>query len=190
MARRGFLDLLDADGHEAQHVLVQAELALHLGDEGRLGVEAEQHVVALAVLLDPVGQAAQAPVFALLDRAAVGFELGGDVVGDALDLLLRDVVACDEHGFVERHGVLPLACSAPAGMATPRDGTRGHSRGECRRPRQGRRGVKHGSGVGATEERDCCTHLADDGGAACHIPTRLPGPFVKTPRQAATLTKE
>ena len=68
--------------------------------EGGLRVEAEQHVVALAVLLDPVGQAAQAPVFALLDRAALGFELGGDPVGDAFDLLLRDVVACDQHAFI------------------------------------------------------------------------------------------
>jgi hypothetical protein len=56
--------------------------------------------VALAVLLDPVGEAAQAPVFALLDRAAIGFEFGADLVGDRLDLLLRDVVPCDEHGFV------------------------------------------------------------------------------------------
>ena len=82
MADGAFLDRFDPDGHEAQHVLVQAKLALHLGDEGGLGVEAEQHVVALAVLLDPVGQAAQTPVFALLDRAAVGFELGADAIGD------------------------------------------------------------------------------------------------------------
>ncbi len=101
---RGFVDFLDADGHEAEDVFVEAELTLHFGDEGWLGVEAEQHVVALAVLLDPVGQAAQTPVFALLDRAAIGFQFGANVVGDLLDLLLRDVVPCDEHGFIKRHG--------------------------------------------------------------------------------------
>ena len=63
-------------------------------------IEPQQHVVALAVLLDPVGQAAQAPVFALLDGAALGLQLGGDVVGDLLDLLLRDVIPCDQHGFI------------------------------------------------------------------------------------------
>ena len=101
--RRRLIDRFDADGHVAQHVLIEAELAFHFGDERGLRVEAEQHVVALPVLLDPVGQAAQAPVFPLLDLAALGGEVAGDVVGDRLDLLLRDVVPRDEHGFVKRH---------------------------------------------------------------------------------------
>src|SRR5262249_38508506 len=95
--RRGlFVDRLDAQGHVAQHVFIQAELTLHFGDERRFGVQPQQHVVALAVLLDPIGQAAQAPVFALLHRAALGGEFGGDVVGDLLDLLLRYVVPRDQ----------------------------------------------------------------------------------------------
>ena len=57
----------------------------------------------LAVLLDAVGQAAQAPVFALIHRAALGLELSGDLVGDGLDLLLRDLVACYQHTFIKWH---------------------------------------------------------------------------------------
>jgi hypothetical protein len=33
--------------------------------------------------------------------------LAGDAVGDAFDLLLRDVIACDQHAFVERHPITP-----------------------------------------------------------------------------------
>ena len=54
----------------------------------------------LAVLLDAVRKAAQAPIFPLLDGPAVGLQLGADLVGDGFDLLLRDVVPRDEHGFV------------------------------------------------------------------------------------------
>ena len=59
--------------------------------------------MSLAVLLDAVGQGAQAPVLAFLDGTAVGFELGRDGISDGLDLLLRHVVPRDEHGFVEWH---------------------------------------------------------------------------------------
>jgi len=51
--------------------------------------------VPLAVLLDPVCQTAEAPVFALLDRAAVGFQVGADVVGDLIDLQQLEVKAED-----------------------------------------------------------------------------------------------
>ena len=45
------------------------------------------------------------PQYSRLDTApAISLELGGDGVGDGLDLLLRDVVACDQHAFVKWHG--------------------------------------------------------------------------------------
>ncbi len=56
--------------------------------------------MALAVLLDPVCEAAQAPVFALADHVPGRLELGGDGIGDTFDLLLRHVIACDQHGFI------------------------------------------------------------------------------------------
>ena len=56
--------------------------------------------MALPVLLDPVGKAAKAPILALLNGAAIGFEIGGDLVRNRVDLRLRDIVACDQHAFV------------------------------------------------------------------------------------------
>ncbi len=100
MADGALVDLIDADGHEAQHVLVQAELALHLGQGGRLDVEAEQQVMALPVLLDPVGQAAQPPVFALAHGGAVGFDLGDHGIRQSVDLLLRDLASSYDDAFV------------------------------------------------------------------------------------------
>ena len=94
------VDRLDAQRHDAEHVLVQPELALGLLHRGRGRVDAEEHVMPLAVLLDAVGEAAQAPVFALLHLAALLGDDGGDQLGDRLDLLLRDVVACNEHAFI------------------------------------------------------------------------------------------
>ena len=57
----------------------------------------------LAVLFDAVGEGAQAPVFALLDLAALALELGGDGVGYGFHLLLSHVVASDEHAFIQWH---------------------------------------------------------------------------------------
>ena len=73
-----------------------------------------------------------------------------------LDLLLRDVVPCDEHGFIKRHRCLPLACLCPGPVwsASGMDG--GHSRARCRRTRQGSGGVKHGSGGGAMGKWQGC----------------------------------
>jgi hypothetical protein len=59
--------------------------------------------VTLAIFLDPIGERPEAPVFPLLDRAALAFELGGDCVGNGFDLLLRDIVACNEHTFIKWH---------------------------------------------------------------------------------------
>ena len=73
----------------------------------------------LAVLLDAVGEAAQAPVLALPDRALFGLELGGDGIGERLDLRLGDVVARDQHAFVEWHRGLPSDQFNPTGRGIP-----------------------------------------------------------------------
>ena len=75
-------------------------MPLHLAHRRRRRVEAEQHVMALAILLDAIGEAAQAPIFALFDRAAIALELGDDLIGEAVHLLLRDFAARDQHAFV------------------------------------------------------------------------------------------
>ena len=54
-----------ADGDEAQHVLVEAELTLELGDRGRRRVDVDEGEVRLAVLLDAVRERLDAPVLDL-----------------------------------------------------------------------------------------------------------------------------
>src|SRR3954470_22894345 len=55
---RGFLlEVLDAHRQEAQHILVDAHLALHLGNRIVRGVDIHQRVVRLAVLVDAEGEA-------------------------------------------------------------------------------------------------------------------------------------
>ena len=69
--RRGaFLVRLDADGEVAQHVFVEALLALDLVERRRRRVDVEQRHVRLAVLADAVGERLHAPIFGLGDLAA------------------------------------------------------------------------------------------------------------------------
>src|SRR4029453_13063215 len=77
---RAFLQRLDLHRQMAQHVLVDAHVALHLDHRRRGGVDVEQDIVALAVLLDAERQALQAPELLLGHVAA----LGGDDPGEVL----------------------------------------------------------------------------------------------------------
>src|SRR3546814_15370336 len=73
--------------------------------------------MALPVLLDPVGEAPQAPVLALLDLTAAAGDALGELVGELVHLGGRDVLACDAHALVVRHCAL-LVDVAP--RASPR----------------------------------------------------------------------
>ncbi len=57
----------------------------------------------LAILAHSVGEVAQAPVFPLLDLAAIVGDQLGKAVGESIDLCARYILACDEHILVERH---------------------------------------------------------------------------------------
>jgi hypothetical protein len=121
--------LLDADGEIAQHVLVDAHVALELVHGRRRRIEIEQHVVALAVLLDAVGDVAQAPIFALRDLPAMLGDERGELVGDCLDLRGGDVLPRDEHVLVERHRFSLWLFAAPAlrGPSASRPGLAGRA---------------------------------------------------------------
>ena len=94
---------VDADRHEADHVFVDAGLALQLGHRRRGRVDVEHDVMRLAVLGDAVGEAAQAPGFSLDHLAAVvGDNLGG-VFRERIDLGLCQVLAREENMLVKRH---------------------------------------------------------------------------------------
>ena len=67
--------------------------------------------MALAVLLDPVGERTQAPVFLLGDRAAQTGDQFGELVGECLHLRRRDVLTRNEDVFVKCHVVsAPYGC--------------------------------------------------------------------------------
>src|SRR5680860_1150818 len=73
----------------------------------------------LAIFLDAVGEGLEAPIFGLADLAALLLEQGAEGLHHGFDLLLRDVLARQEHVFVERHEVpFLLLCSG----AKPRMG--------------------------------------------------------------------
>ena len=59
--------------------------------------------MALAVLLDPEGERAQAPVFLLGDGAALGDDQFGELVGQGLHLRRRHVLARNEDVLVQCH---------------------------------------------------------------------------------------
>src|SRR5205085_9377940 len=75
--RRTLFMVVDADGEEADDVLVDVGLALELGNRRGRGIDVEGDVMGLAVLGDAVSEAAQAPGFGLDHRPAViGQDLG------------------------------------------------------------------------------------------------------------------
>ncbi len=95
--------LVDADGHEAQDVFIDAHLALHLGDRRRRRVDVEERVVGLAVLLDAVRERLEPPVLVLGHLAAALGEDVGEVGGHFLDLLGRHVLPRQIDMLVEGH---------------------------------------------------------------------------------------
>ena len=132
--RRLGLELIDPERHETDHVLVDAHVALHLVHRLDRGVDVEEDVMGLAVLLDPIGQVAQAPVLGLRHLTAAFLDDVGEALGQGRDLLGGDVLARQEHALVERHGLgLLLAVHAPGAHRLS---------GELPRPsRLGRQGV-------------------------------------------------
>ncbi len=98
--RRAFLKFVDANGEIAQHVFVDALLALDLGQRRGRRIDVEQREVRLAVLADAEVQRLHAPVFVLGDLAAETFDHGGELLAQVLDLLRADVLAREIDVFV------------------------------------------------------------------------------------------
>src|SRR5688572_20629333 len=112
--RRAFLQRLDPNRQVAQHVLVDAHVALHLDHRRRGGVDVEEDIVALAVLLDAEAEALQAPELLLGHVAALGSDDPGEVLGQALDLRAGHVLARNKDILVARHPIrTPFGCSRP-----------------------------------------------------------------------------
>src|SRR4029077_9021972 len=84
--RRTFFEGVDAHGEEADDILVDRHRALQLLDGSRRGIDVEQGVVALAVLLDAEGEGTEAPVLLLGDGAALCSDQLGELGGQGLHL--------------------------------------------------------------------------------------------------------
>jgi hypothetical protein len=96
--------LVDADGQEADDIGREPHLPLELGDSRVRRVDVQELVMCLAVLLDAVREGLEAPIFGLADRAAILLEDGAEALHKGLDLLGRDILACQEYLLIKRHG--------------------------------------------------------------------------------------
>ena len=67
-------------------------------------VEVDQGEMRLAVLLDPVGEGLDAPIFDLADRAAEAGDRGLELLGEGFRLLGGQVLASKENMLVKSHG--------------------------------------------------------------------------------------
>src|SRR4029079_1591083 len=101
--RGSFLELVDADGEETDDVFVDRHRALQLLDGSRRGIDVEQGVVTLAVLLDAIGEGTQAPVLLLGDGATEPGDQVGELGGQGLHLRRRDVLTRNEDILIECH---------------------------------------------------------------------------------------
>ncbi|MCY1465065.1 hypothetical protein D9M71_831670 [compost metagenome] len=82
---------------------MQAGKALHFLHGGRGRVRTQEGIVALAVLVDLVGESADTPVFVFDDLAAIIGENGREMFDQPLGLRIRQVLAGDQHMLIERH---------------------------------------------------------------------------------------
>src|SRR3954453_8684240 len=97
---------VDLGAHQlrAQHRLVQVELPVELGDGRGLGIDVDDRVDALDLLLDLVGEPATAPDVDLADGAAGLGDDGQEPVERRSDRPLLELGVEDDHQFVVTHG--------------------------------------------------------------------------------------
>ena len=100
---RAFFQLVDAHGHEAQNVFIDAHLAFHFSNGRRRCFNVQQGVVGLAILANAVGETLEAPIFVLGNLAATLGQDFGQRRGQFFDLLLGNVLASQVNVFVKGH---------------------------------------------------------------------------------------
>src|SRR3954451_21928795 len=88
----------------AQHRLVQVELPVELGDGRGLGIDVDDRVDALDLLLDLVGEPATAPDVHLADGTVGLGDDGQEPVERRTDRPLLELGVEDDHQFVVTHG--------------------------------------------------------------------------------------
>src|SRR5262249_42680683 len=127
------VERIHLDGDVAQHVFVDLELAFQLDHRRRRGIDVEEHIMPLAILLDAISEPAQAPIFLLLDFAAAALNDGLEMGGERVHRLRADILARDQEMLIKSHvRSLSSACGTAWGWtALCRFGSpdpRGHPR--------------------------------------------------------------
>src|SRR5208282_1518819 len=148
-----FFQRLHAHREEADDVLVDAHVALHLLDRRGGRVEVEEHVMPFAVLLDAEGEVAQAPIFLLGDLAALLLDDLDEAVRQAVHLGRRNILARDEHALVVGQILTPSGCYAARRCvvfdgSTSRPGLAGNGRQGATKPRIIHKCFKRASAAG------------------------------------------
>ena len=90
-----------------QHVFRQAQTTLEFVLGGGGAVNVEQRVVTFFVLVDLVSHLAQTPILGIGNLAAIVLDDLFHLLGEVIILTLRQVLPCDEHGFIKWH-FIPL----------------------------------------------------------------------------------
>ena len=84
--------LIDLDGQNTHHVVMQAHQAFHFLHGGRRSVRTQEGIVTLAVFVDLVGHRFDAPVLAVDELAVVVREDGAKVFDEAFCLRVGQVL--------------------------------------------------------------------------------------------------
>src|SRR5262245_24535549 len=109
--RRPGLVLVDAHREIAQDILVEALLALDLGQRRGRRIDVHEGEMRLAILAQAVAQRFEAPVFGLAERAAHLFDDALELGGQLIDLLRRHVLTRQVHVLIEWHETaFPFSC--------------------------------------------------------------------------------
>ena len=101
--RRAGLVRLDAQRHETDDVLVEAELALEFDDRRRRRVDVQKREIRLAVLLDAEGEGFETPCLDLRHRAALRGDQRLELFGESFDLRRSHVLTRHIDMLVESH---------------------------------------------------------------------------------------
>ena len=78
----------------------------------------KHRIVALTVLLDPIGQIPEAPILMSINRTAIIGNNTTKLIGKLLSLLSRDILASNKNSLIERHAPVPLNVNRKSGRGS------------------------------------------------------------------------
>ena len=95
--------LINFDGQNAHHVIMQTHQAFHFLYGGRWCVRTQEGIVALAVFVDLVGHRFDAPVFAVDELAVVVSQNCAEMFDKAFCLRVGQILTRNHNMLIKRH---------------------------------------------------------------------------------------